>query len=313
MTQPSANPASFSYVIDEKQLSQKLGSPIPDPIRVFSLEGLGVDRGRFLDELGPTFADLPWDIYDLKLEQIHFLARCFPSQKKTLDEFYDEYFSNRATLADIADDILAKLSPERHRQFDELEPFRRRSIARFNLASAEGSWSVQRVPVPAFAQEVSSGDYRSHKRIFEEAADQVTAHPEFQRLMVALVSLAASLRAGARAFSMTMHQVSIVADADTFGDNSPEGIHKDGADFIVSALVMAREGVQGGQSIVYGPDKQTEYLRIELQAGQGIFQADANSTLWHDVTPVKLAKLDPANPEAEGKRNIFGFDIDVVG
>ena len=161
----------------------------------------------------------------------------------------------------------------------------------------------------AFAQDVAGDDARSLKRIFEEAPETVTSHPEFQRLLMSLAELVSSFRPDALALSVAMHQVSIIADADTLGDNSPEGIHKDGADYIVSALVVAREGITGGESLVYGSDRETRYLRIELKSGQGIFQADANSTLWHDVTPIKLSK---SAPDEEGKRDIFGFDIDIV-
>ncbi|MBM2810644.1 MAG: hypothetical protein HW416_1403 [Chloroflexi bacterium] len=58
-----------------------------------------------------------------------------------------------------------------------------------------------------------------------------------------------------------------------------------------------------------GPDKKTEYLRHELKPGEGIFMEDKNSTLWHDVTPIRLNR--EANAE-EGRRDIFGFDLDVV-
>ena len=307
----SVVPESFSYVTDEVAISRRLGLDIKDPIRVFTLEGLCVDQSRFIRELGATFADLPWDIYDLKLDQTQFLARCFPSQKKRLDDFYDDYHLNRMTLHDVAD-LLGRLSSARRHQFDELEPFRRRAIAKFRLSrpTGPGPWAIDRVPAQAFAQEVEGSDVRALKRVFDEAEDAVTGHREFLKLLGALGSLVGSLRAGARELSLTMHQVSIIADADTLGDNSPEGIHKDGADFIVSALVIAREGITGGQSVIYGPDKETEYLRFELQPGQGIFQADASSSLWHDVTPIRLP---PRGAGEEGKRDIFGFDIDVAG
>jgi hypothetical protein len=253
---------------------------------------------------------LPWDIYDLKLDQVQFLARCFPSQKKRLDDFYDDYHLNRATLHDIAD-VLGRLTPARRRQFDELEPFRRRAIAKYRVTrEGDAPWTLARVPAQAFAQEVAGDDYRALKRVFDEAEESVTAHPEFVKLILALAALVAQLRPEVRELSITMHQVSIVTDVDTLGDNSPEGIHKDGADYIVSALVVAREAIVGGQSVVYGPDKETEYLHVELQPGQGIFQADANSTLWHDVTPIRRNR---GSTQDEGHRDIFGFDIDVVG
>jgi len=88
----------------------------------------------------------------------------------------------------------------------------------------------------------------------------------------------------------------------------PEGIHQDGADYIISGLVMEREGIVGGESTVYGPDRSTPYLRTVLQPGQGLFQADAGSPLWHGVSPIRV---DPDSDQPEGHRSIFGFDIHV--
>jgi hypothetical protein len=117
------------------------------------------------------------------------------------------------------------------------------------------------------------------------------------------------LRPDTRALEMNLHQMFVFADMMSVGDNAPEGIHQDGTDFIVSALVIERAGIVGGESIVYGPDKKTEYLRRTLQAGEGIFQADKGSELWHYVTSIKE---DPETPPDYGHRSIIGFDIDVL-
>jgi len=299
----------FTYLQDETTLSKTHGVPIVDYVRLFNLDGVGVDQARFLAELGPSFADLPWDTYDLKLEQTHYLARCFPSEKKRIDQWHNDYHVGNVGLEAVAD-LIGRLTPERHRKFDELEPFRRRTVSKFELeAKPDGGWSIKRIPARSFAQHVGAADYRSHVRIFAESAERVTSHPEFLKLLSSLAYMAASINPQIRKQSITMHQVSIVTDADTLGDNSPEGIHQDGSDFIVSALVVARQGITGGQSVVYGSDKTTEYLRHELKPGEGIFQEDKNSTLWHDVTPIHLNREAHAE---EGMRNIFGFDIDVA-
>lgn len=58
-----------------------------------------------------------------------------------------------------------------------------------------------------------------------------------------------------------------------------------------------------GHSVVFGPDKATEYLRHTLQDGQGIFQADMGSPLWHVVEAIRPATMGQATP---GIRNIIG-------
>jgi len=171
------------------------------------------------------------------------------------------------------------------------------------------SATAPRVIPPWDIRGSEAGDYRSLVRVFNEASELTTTHPDFQALLLRLAELVGEVRPGSRKLAMTMHQVSIFAEAGEEGDNSPEGVHQDGADYIVSALVVERDGVIGAESIVYGADKKTEILRHTLQPGEGLFQADKNTSLWHDVT---LIQDDPATPPTYGKRSIFGFDINVV-
>ncbi|MCR2089001.1 2OG-Fe dioxygenase family protein [Campylobacter upsaliensis] len=62
--------------------------------------------------------------------------------------------------------------------------------------------------------------------------------------------------------------------------NSPEGIHQDGMDFIMSAFVVERKNIRGAKSIIYMEDKKTRIFETILKDGQGILQVDANSPLW---------------------------------
>lgn len=105
-----------------------------------------------------------------------------------------------------------------------------------------------------------------------------------------------------KTIKITCQQVGIVTDPNQIVSNAPEGIHQDGCD-IVSALVLERNGIAGGRSVVFGPDKAKEYLRHTLQDGQGIFQADMGSPLWHVVEAIRPATMGQATP---GIRNIIG-------
>jgi hypothetical protein len=147
-------------------------------------------------------------------------------------------------------------------------------------------------------------------RVFPEAAEFVTDYPPMRRIMMHLARMVREVRPQASKLEVTMHQTFVFADMGSTGDNSPEGIHQDGADFIVSALVLERVGILGGESIVYGPDKKTEYLRQVLAPGEALFHADQGSELWHYVTPIKE---NPVEPPDYGHRSIIGFDIDMVG
>ena len=202
---------------------------------------------------------------------------------------------------------------------ERIRPRRKRSIAKFVLTKDNGKlffsefgWNVERIPAQSFSQnaESESGDVRSLKRVFPEMSGRVTSNQDFWHLLLSLAHLVISVhRHSIREITITAHQVSIFAELEHDGDNAPEGIHQDGSDYIVSALVVERDGILGGQSIVYGADKKTELLRHTLIPGEGLFQADKNSSLWHDVTPIRE---DPDIPPTYGKRSIFGFDIDVT-
>ena len=56
---------------------------------------------------------------------------------------------------------------------------------------------------------------------------------------------------------------------------------KDGADFIVSAFVINKVNIKGGESIIMDEGKVSQYSTY-LDENQGIFQEDKN--LWHYIT-----------------------------
>jgi len=104
-------------------------------------------------------------------------------------------------------------------------------------------------------------------------------------------------------YDISLHQVRQICYPNVESHNSPEGIHKDGADYIVSALVMNRYNINGGESIVYDDDKNMLYNTI-LEKGEGIFQDDKR--LWHYVTPITT------DNNYIGIRDIIGLDIKIL-
>ena len=102
---------------------------------------------------------------------------------------------------------------------------------------------------------------------------------------------------------ISLHQVRQICYPNVQSHNSPEGIHQDGVDFIVSALVMNRTNIEGGESILYDVYKN-EIYRTTLYPGEGIFQEDRK--LWHFVTPIK--SID----NCVGYRDILGIDINII-
>jgi hypothetical protein len=295
----------FACLEDERSLTGRLGIDLP-PLRKFDLHTFGLDPERFLREFAPSFDGLPWDHYDVKRAQVEALRRLFPDEQERLSRFLPAYFAGAQGLEDLGD-LMGRLPGEERRALEAVRPHRQRCVAAFRVDPAPGRAAVfERVPTGRFAQAVGASDFRSLNRVFGEAPAEVTSHPDFRLLLSGVVELVNEVAAPRRAARVAFHQVRTVARPDAPGAGAPEGIHQDGADYIVSALVIERDAVTGGESVIYGPDRATPYLRTVLEPGQGLFHADSRSPLWHGVSPVRL---DPLAGRAEGKRSIFGFDV----
>lgn len=297
----------FNYVVDEDALTLKQGKQIP-PLRVFNLESFGIASTSFLEFMRPAFSLLHLDPYDAKRNKVAFLKKLFPTQGERLDRFLADYYAKRCDLDAIAD-LIAHLTPDDRHEFDRigLTGRRKRSIARFIFQREKDAWTIERKPASEFRQNVGKGDVRALVRKFAETSEFVTEYPPLLHLMRSLADMVREIEPDVERLEMNLHMMFIFADLMSKGENAPEGIHQDGADYIVSALVIERAGIIGGESIVYDTDKKTEFLRRTLAEGEGIFQSD--HLLWHYVTPIEE---DPAVPPAYGHRSILGFDMKIL-
>jgi hypothetical protein len=265
---------------------------------------------KFLTELAPTFSMLAWDDYDVRRRHVAFLSQAFPKKKSRLDAFFPKYYLRQTVLEEVGD-LITSLSRADRWDFERIKPYRKRSFARFKADRNENRWEIIRIPISEFSQSAPclNGNFRVLPRLFNETSLLVTDHSEVKKLINCVAEIVRGVRPQTKKMEMSLHQTAIFADQESFGDNSPEGIHQDGADYIVSALVVERDGVIGGESVLYQPDKKTEILRTTLSSGYGLFQIDKGSDLWHYVTPIFK---DPAIHQTYGKRTLFGFDIHIT-
>jgi hypothetical protein len=296
------------YITDEIELSKKLGSEVP-VLRAFTLETFGVDRESFLRDLRPTFSILHLDPYDAKRAKVELLKKRFPRHTDRPNGFLSNYYANKEDLAAVYD-VIEELEDADRNELDRIGMTgrRKRSVARFNLRRSANRWNFERISADEYRQNVAPGDPRSLVRVFHEMETMVTEHAQVRHLMECFAELVRERHPDCKRLRMNVHQMFVFADILSGGDNAPEGIHQDGADYIVSALVIERAGIVGGESIVYGPDKTTEYFRRTLAEGEGIFQSDKK--LWHYVTQIRE---NPAVPPDYGHRSILGFDMDILG
>src|SRR5262249_46636508 len=147
----------------------------------------------FLRELAPSFADLPWDFYDVRLAHFRLLTKCFPQQRQRLECFFPDYYAGKTSLAEVRD-LLRQLPADEREAFDAIVPYRQRAITAFQVSyDASGTPEITRTPMPSFSQQVGAQDYRSMKRVFGEASPAVIAHPGFRQWLQAVARIVRDL------------------------------------------------------------------------------------------------------------------------
>ena len=295
-------------LLTQRDVSELTARRIDDPIRLFNLAGLGVNHEALLTFLRPTYESLDWDMYDVRRGQADIIRANYPNYTEKTHRKVIDYYLGALTLEDLSD-ILIDLDRDVIRQINSVQPYRRRSVAELLVQKdSRMRWVFERAPLKPVEQAVDSTDIRSLPRVYNECDLAITAHSEIISLVRGLAQMVENIQPSTKKLQMTMWHNSVVARKNKYASNAPEGVHQDGADYIVSALIIERTNVAGAESRIFGPDKKTEYLRYALQEGQGIFQADKGSSLWHDVTPMKPKDEN----QGHGIRSMLGFDINVI-
>ena len=101
-------------------------------------------------------------------------------------------------------------------------------------------------------------------------------------------------------WQVDIHLIRVVADVTGEGHPTPEGIHKDGAEFVTVHLVEL-DNAAGGEVTIYDNAKQPLYsFRLENLLDSYLFE---DSRVWHAASSIK--PVDPARPAV---RSILTFD-----
>src|SRR5205814_7901848 len=107
------------------------------------------------------------------------------------------------------------------------------------------------------------------------------------------------------AWHVEVHQFRIEARADVAGQPTPEGVHRDGVDFVL-VLLVNRENIVSGTTTVYAGDGRplgSFTLTDPLDAA-----LVDDHRVAHGVTPI--APLDPAEP---GYRDVLVVTLRMNG
>ena len=147
---------------------------------------------------------------------------------------------------------------------DNNPPTRLRRYANYTIdVSKSNSYDIYTDNNNIFKQKVS--DYRGEPRTFELIEPQFIKDNwilNFITHMTALSvlnynnNLMGQKNNNIKDVNVSVHQVRQITYPNKSAHNSPEGIHQDGADYIVSAFVLNRINIVGVDSIIYNKDKE---------------------------------------------------------
>ncbi|MEH2054941.1 MAG: 2OG-Fe dioxygenase family protein [Nostoc sp.] len=130
------------------------------------------------------------------------------------------------------------------------------------------------------------------KREFAELDDALIELDIFRNLVLAF-SDSCKLHPEAE---IGVHQIRTICSPDNFGNPAPEGIHKDGNDFI-GIFSVDRENIQGGETHLYTAKKEKPVFSKILNPGEILLVNDRD--FFHFTTPIK------PQTDAQGSRDVF--------
>ncbi len=257
---------------------------------------------RFKARLLPFFHSMSWDLYDVRRNEMAMTCQRLELNQSSKDLLV-LYYRGEVERARV-EHLLCQADIKQ----GDVKPTRKKAFLELFVSDTthSGKWLVESRRPESVAQRVSNADYRSFERKYESIPADVLQDPDYQDLIANVVQMVRERVPAVKSMKITAWMMSCFAFANEPCTNSPEGIHQDGADFIVSAFVIERSGIDGGISRVYPGCGVIEPIMSHcLSEGEGIFHADAGSPLYHDVSEIKVA--DPAGEH--GVRSILGFDI----
>ena len=218
------------------------------------------------------------------LQNCNFPMKLIQSFQKTYNNLpYDEYIPDKTRQRRYANYLVKNIKDNKN------------NINKF---------SIQHTEKTTFEQDVE--DSRKDERIF-----QLIENP-YHPFLLNFITLASELTymnhyPPIQNLSIDVHQVRQICYPELNSHNSAEGIHQDGADFIISACVLNRYNIKGGTSSIYDNNLNLIYDTL-LRENEFIFQDD--KSLYHYVTPIQYSKIHSS--EKIGYRDIIGLDIQIL-
>ncbi|MFF8786666.1 2OG-Fe dioxygenase family protein [Streptomyces sp. NPDC015125] len=159
-------------------------------------------------------------------------------------------------------------------------------FSQYRLSPAEGdAWNFEVLP---------HRDYTAYKKFNKAAGGIRRTYEPLQADFTELISRGISGIGLDRAedWQINVHQNRTRAEAGRPGPLTPEGVHHDGHEFVMIA-VLRRENVGGGETRLWKPGADEPFWSGTLQAGQAVLLDD--KAIAHDVTDVVAAGDRPGH------------------
>lgn len=128
-------------------------------------------------------------------------------------------------------------------------------------------------------------------RWFEPIAPEIGSGPSLQTILRCCRTLFGALAPATHAWRIEVHQFRIEARAGEVGRPTPEGLHRDGVDYVL-VLLANRRNIASGTTTIHALDGRTLGSFTLTQPFDAALLDD--SRVAHGVTPV--APVDPASP-----------------
>jgi hypothetical protein len=187
-----------------------------------------------------------------------------------------------AFAASWNDLVLDPHLPEGHR-------YRRRRYATLSARAGETQFTVE-PHQPHFQHLEYNPLVGGIERWFEPVKPQVLASDTFRHVMAFTLGLYGPLRPRTD-WHVEVHQFRIEARPESAGQPTPEGVHRDGVDYVL-VLLVARTNIESGTTTVHAMDG-TQLGSFTLATPLDAALVD-DARVKHGVTPVR--PLDPAKP-----------------
>ncbi len=176
--------------------------------------------------------------------------------------------------------------------------YRRRRHAVFAVGSATGSGEQGLIERKPHQPHYQSRDYNELnggiERWFTPVEDAVAGHPALRAILFTCLRLFEGLTApGARpeVWHVELHQFRIEPSGDEDGQPTPEGLHRDGVDWVL-VLLIARANIESGVTSIHDGQRRLLGSFTLTRPLDAAFVDDGR--VYHGVTAIQA--LDPDAP-----------------